>query len=272
MISLIQYGEVTALSVKRYASTTIRGKQKVCRYMQGDSKVRSLVPHTVSFCREHLFSMMEKHPVLYIKPDIGSLGIGIFRLKRGKGGGYRLKEISGKTQKSRRFNQLSEAYHAIESARRGRLIIQQGISLSKVGGRAYDIRAMVQRKPGGPWVCTGFMVKIGGSGKIVTNYYQGGKIVTLRSLHEQLGLTAEAGAGRKAKLMSVALDIAKCLSRRRSGMSELGIDFAYDSSGKLWVLEVNSNHPQFHPLRSIDPESYQKMKSFAASYGRFSAK
>ncbi|MHA7965741.1 YheC/YheD family protein [Paenibacillus sp. CAU 1782] len=260
------------MSVKRYASTTIRGKQKVCRYMGGDSKVRSLVPHTLSFSRENLFSMIEKYPVLYIKPDIGSLGIGIFRLKRGSSGGYRLKEIAGKTQKSRRFKQLSGAYEAIESARKGRLIIQQGIPLAKVGGRAYDIRAMVQRKPGGPWVCTGFMVKIGGPGKIVTNYYQGGKITTLRSLHDQLGLTTEAGASRKAKLTSMALDIARCLSKRRSGMSEMGIDFAYDSGGKLWVLEVNSNHPQFHPIRSIDPDAYQKMKSFAASYGRFSAK
>jgi len=55
-------------------------------------------------------------------------------------------------------------------------------------------------------------------------------------------------------------------------MNEMGIDFARDSSGGLWVLEVNSNHPQFHPLKNIDSEAYQKMKRYASYYGRKTAK
>lgn len=260
------------MSVKGYASAAIRGKLKVCKYMRSDSKVSAFVPHTVYFSQENMATMSRRHPVLYIKPDIGSLGVGIFRFKRTKGGTYRLKETVGRTQKSRTFSSISDVYHAINASRKGKLIVQQGISLDTVRGRAYDIRAMVQRKPGGSWTCTGFLVKIAGRGKIVTNYYQGGTICSLRSLHDQLGLSEEASAERKRRLTNAALDIAACLSRRKSGMRELGIDFAYDGSGRLWVLEVNSNHPQFHPLKKIDPSAYGKMKSFAAAYGRHSAK
>lgn len=148
------------------------------------------------------------------------------------------------------------------------MIIQQGISLETVDGRPYDIRSMVQRKPGGRWTSTGMFSKVGKPNKIVTNYYQGGKIVLLNKLFDQAGLSAEEAESRKKLLAQVSRKIAVFLSKKRSGMYEMGIDFAFDSEGHLWILEVNSRFPQFYPLRRLDRKMYLRMLSFAKSIGR----
>ncbi|MFD0589796.1 YheC/YheD family protein [Paenibacillus sp. GCM10027627] len=257
---------------KDYASRNIRGKLRVCRYLKGSSDLRQYVPDTVSFSRSNLEAMLGRYGILYVKPDVGSLGIGICKIKRTRSG-YELKSIQGKQQTSTKLESAAALYDRIAAGSKGKnLIIQQGIKLDQVKGRPYDIRAMVQRKPGGGWTCTGFMVKAGAAGKIVTNYYQGGSIWTLRKLHDQLGLSESESAARSGKLGWVALKMAALLSAKRSGMREMGIDFAFDRDHRLWVLEVNSNHPQFHPLKTIDPGAYNTMKHFAASYGRKSAK
>ncbi|MGO4184563.1 YheC/YheD family protein, partial [Paenibacillus sp. TAF43_2] len=180
--------------------------------------------------------------------------------------------IVKKKQIQKKYNSVSEAYSQIKKMKSSRLIIQKGISLDRVNGCPYDIRAMVQRKPEGKWVCTGFMVKVGARHKIVTNYYQGGAIYSMKKLGKRQGLSIEATDKRISRLSKVALRISRTLSNKRSGMHELGIDFAYDQKQQLWVLEVNSNHPQFHPLKKLDPAAYKKMKQFAASYGRRDAK
>lgn len=256
---------------KGYASRNIRGKLRVCKYLETEDKLKKYVPKTVRFNRANLESMAEKYETLYIKPDVGSHGKGIYKLICGDYG-YELKWTSGSKQRSRRYGRLSGVYERIAGKSGRSLIIQQGIALDRLDGRPYDIRAMVQRKPGGRWVCTGFMAKVGKAGKIVTNYFQGGEIYTMRDLCGALGLSGSERRRRIRKLSKTALRIAGALSERRAGMHEMGIDFAYDKDGRLWVLEVNSNHPQFHPLKQIDRRAYERMKSFAESYGRKNAK
>lgn len=256
---------------KHYASRNMRGKLRVCNYLLGDAGLRKYVPRTLAFNRSNLAIMAGSYSSVYVKPDVGSLGIGICKVSQ-SGSGYELEAIEGKRQWRAFFETADGLYHRIVKLKRGKMIIQKGISLDRVKGRPYDIRVMVQRKPGGSWVCTGFMVKVGAANKIVTNYYQGGDISTLHDLHKKLGLASEERSRRERKLSDTALQIARLLSSKRSGMQEMGIDFAYDKSGRLWVLEVNSNHPQFHPLKKLDPKAYNKMKHYAASYGRYDAK
>ncbi|WP_168123716.1 YheC/YheD family protein [Paenibacillus sp. HB172176] len=259
------------MSAKKYASSTIRGKLRVCSYLKANRRLKPHVPHTKGFNRMNLEQMLGQHGSLYVKPDIGSLGIGIMNVKK-TSEGYELKEITGKRQRVSSFRTASSLYESMLGKQKGKLIIQQAITLDLVNGRPYDIRVMVQRRPGGKWTCTGFLVKVGAANKIVTNYYQGGDIYTLHKLNEKLGLSSDESARRKADFTNLALEIARTLSKRKSGMREMGVDFAYSKSDRIWVLEVNSNHPQFHPLKKLDSAAYKKMKSFAASYGRTDAK
>ncbi|WP_054023405.1 YheC/YheD family protein [Bacillus sp. FJAT-28004] len=256
---------------KKYASRNIRGKLRVCKYLSANKKLKRYVPQTVSFNRDHLQMMLSHYDTIYVKPDVGSLGMGIFKLER-VDSGYELYSIVKKKQIQRHYHSVSDVYKQLKREKSSKLIIQKGISLDQVNGCPYDIRAMVQRKPKGKWVCTGFMVKVGAHHKIVTNYYQGGAIYSMKKLGAKQGLSTKVTNKRIRRLSIVALKISQALSKKRSGMHEFGIDFAFDKQQHLWVLEVNSNHPQFHPLKKLDPPAYKKMKRFAASYGRHDAK
>ncbi|KRE29764.1 YheC/YheD family protein [Paenibacillus sp. Soil522] len=256
---------------KKYASRSIVGKQRVCKYLSANKTLKRHVPQTVSFSLDHLEMMINKYDMLYVKPDVGSHGIGIFKLKRSDSG-YELFEVVKKKQISNHYHSISDVYDRLKKQKSAKLIIQKGISLDTVKGCPYDIRVMVQRKPGGSWVCTGFIVKVGARNKIVTNYYQGGTIHTMIQLGKMQGVSNAATAARVRKMTELALRISGALSKKRSGMHEMGIDFAYDKQNHLWLIEVNSNHPQFHPLKQLDRKAYNKMMHFAASYGRRGAK
>jgi len=255
---------------KRYRSAAIWGKLRVCRYLTGSETLRAVVPHSLLLTPANLASMTEMHDAVYVKPDIGSMGIGIHKLVRTTNG-FMLHSTQWRRQVKREAKDVKDAYRLLRKLSKGRMLIQEAIAIDHVGDQPYDIRAMVQRKPGGPWTCTGFMAKIGGSGSIVTNYYQGGQIWTLEQLLREKGYDAVKCRTLTEELTAKALDTAQWLSGKKQGMREMGIDFAFDREGRLWVLEVNSNHPQFHPLRKLDPAAYQRMMSFARAYGRHDA-
>ncbi|TYP68377.1 YheC/YheD family protein [Paenibacillus methanolicus] len=256
---------------KTYNSATLRGKLRVCRYLSADDELRELVPRTVRFTRKGMLRMFERCTALYVKPDVGSLGMGIFKVTQAEGGCELLATVRRK-QSRKTFDSIETAYGHMKAKAKGPMIVQAAVELDTVEGSPYDLRVMVQRKPGGKWTVTGKFAKIGVKGKIVTNYAQGGRVVTLPELWYRRGLSEHEGERRDELLERKALGIARLLSGKRAGMREMGVDFAFDRSGRLWVLEVNSNHPQYYPLRNIDRRAYKRMKRFAASYGRFSSK
>ncbi|GGG13251.1 YheC/YheD family protein [Paenibacillus abyssi] len=254
--------------VKKYRSNSLKGKLRVCRYLLDNPDTKRLVPNTVSFSNKNLTKMSEKYKSLYIKPDIGSQGIGIFKLIR-VSTGYDLFSIQKKEQKRQHFSNLPSLFQYLAAHIQKKMIIQQGISLAKTNGRPYDIRVMVQRKPKGAWTCTGLLVKVGRPKKIVTNHYQGGKVITMDTLLKQMGLSLDRRKARIRHLSDKGVTVSRVLSAKKSGMYEMGIDFAYDNHHRIWILEVNSNHPQFFPLKKVDLSAYKRIRSFARSYGRF---
>lgn len=253
---------------KKYKSSTIWGKLCVYSYLTASKKLKTLVPHTVPLTPKNLKLMVDKkYNALYIKPNIGSQGIDVCKLKHSEKG-YELFSMENKKQHRKHFKDLSSVYKRLKARYKQRMIVQKGVDLDKINSRPYDIRAMVQRKPGGSWTCTGFMVKVGRENKIVTNYYQGGEIYSLDKLLKIKGFSPSKTRFRIQSLSRTAVEIARTLSKKRSGMQEIGVDFAYDSKMRLWIIEVNSNHPQFHPMKKLEPAAYHRMVAFAQSYGR----
>lgn len=248
---------------KNYRSNNIRGKLRVHRYLSKDGELKPFLPRTTSFRLKHLKKMLRAFPALYVKPDIGSQGIGVYKIS------VRSRNfVLRSTSKNRTFNSPYKLYSFLKKNTSGKLIIQQGIPLETVEDRPYDIRSMMQRKRTGKWTHTGIFAKVGKPEKIVTNYYQGGKIVLLPKVFEQLGLSRKEAEERMQHLANISRNVALQLSKKKRGMYEMGIDFAFDQEGKLWIIEVNSRFPQFYPLKRLDRPMYRRMLSFAKSIGR----
>lgn len=252
------------MRTKNYNSATIVGKLKVYYYLAANHQLNKHLPYTASFSKKNLKRMTESFRCLYIKPNVGSLGIGIYKLETDDEG-YLLRS----RKRTRRFTDIHSLYRHLLNVKKKKLLIQQAVGLDRVQGNPYDLRAMVQRKPKGKWTCTGVIAKVGKPNKIVTNYHQGGRLVNMSKLFRQLQLSPEEGEERLALIRKTALQIARVLSKKKSGMREMGIDFAVEEESKqLFVLEVNSRQPQFAPIRKVDRAMYNRVMSYARAYGR----
>ncbi|RXT07194.1 YheC/YheD family protein [Ammoniphilus sp. CFH 90114] len=253
---------------KSYKSNSIDGKLRVYRYLSAYPHINTHQPYTVQMDKTKLKKCIKKYGLIYVKPNIGSHGEGIFQIKKKDKKNLLLRT----TKQKKTFKNVSSLYKYLKAHSKRLMAIQQGISLELANGKPYDIRSMVQRKPGAPWTSTGIFTKVGAKGKIVTNYSQGGQIVLLDHVFKSIGLPPKKRKQRFKKLKAVSLAVAQALSAAQSGMYEMGIDFAFDKKGRLWILEVNTRHPQFHPLKELHPKMYQRMMAFAKSYGRTTAK
>jgi glutathione synthase/RimK-type ligase-like ATP-grasp enzyme len=248
---------------KTYNSKAINDKYSVYKYLSKGTKFKKYLPDTVTFSKRNLNNMMNKYENVYVKPNVGSQGKGIYKITLEDE-----RYILRSTRLREKDLELSALYQKLNARAKRKMIIQQGITLELVEGRPYDIRAMVQRKPNGNWNCTGVFTKVGKPNKIVTNYHQGGKLASLDKVFDKMNLSNDEKESRKKDLKDVALGVAKSLNSKRAGMFEMGIDFAYDREGNVWILEVNSNKPQFYPLKHLNRTMYNRMLSYARSYGR----
>lgn len=248
---------------KTYKSRRIVGKLKVHYYLMSNEEIGQHLPDTFPFTMKNLEQMAKKHKSIYIKPNVGSQGIGIYKVEQ-TSNGYQFRS----TKQTHQFKEISPLYFYLRSMTKKKLIIQQGIDLEEVNNRPYDVRVMVQRKPHAAWVCTGIFSKVGTPKKIVTNYYQGGKLATMDKVYQKMDFNEEEISGRIVEMKEKALQIARVLSTKQPGMYEMGIDLAYDKEKKLWLIEVNSRMPEFYPIKFLDRSMYDRMLSYAKSYGR----
>ena len=248
---------------KNYSSKRITGKLKVSNYLNKSEELKYYSPVTKSFNESNLRKMFSLFPMVYVKPNVGSQGKGVVRVEKVING-YQLKT----TKKTKVFKNSNTLANYLSTNYDRPLIVQQGIRLEKLKGRPYDIRAMVQRKPGGEWTVTGIFAKLGKANKIVTNYFQGGELVTMDKLYNETVIAADIKTERIELIEYISIEVANHLSRFQTNMYEMGIDFAFDERGDLWILEVNSRQPQFYPLKWIDRSMYNRILTFAKSYGR----
>lgn len=208
--------------------------------------------------------MTEKFPLLYVKPAIGSRGIGIMQIKKNEKQ-YVVRTIEDKQT----FDNVMDMYqHILSKTNNKEMIIQQGIVLEKVNQKPYDIRIMVQRRPKGKWTCTGIFCKVGSKRNIVTNVYQGGELWTTKRIFKEKGLSDKVKKVRLNQLKKLGIQIANTLSDKQEGMYQMGVDVAIDHNQNMWVLEINSHHPAFYPMKKLNKKTFDKMMEFARSYGR----
>lgn len=247
-----------------YRSSTVSSKWTKTKWLLTQRDFQKHIPQTMLFNKHNLTTMLASHSVVYFKPTNGSGGVNIIRIEK-QAQGYQTQSNTFKAVYltiDRMFNYLKRY-----SARRPYLL-QKGIALAKTNGRPFDVRVMVQKTNEGKWVSTALFTKIGRSGKVATNYNQGGEVGYLRSTLSDAGYDAPSIKQMEAKMKQMGVSAGHCFDRHMKGFRELGLDIALDSAGNPWILEVNTR-PQFYPLKYLkDKGLYRRIVSFAKQYGR----
>lgn len=237
-------------------------KMRKTKALLGDSQVRSAIPKTVMFSKKSLGSMLERYGTVYVKPNVGALGVGVMRVRQLKKSGRARYEWRYKLY-NKRVSTIQELYQLIRSYKKsGKYLVQRGIHLMKYKGRSFDLRVVTQRMtPNSAWRVTGMLARVAAKGKIVTNGSQG---ATIHPFGQVFGanLSGNGTAAIRSKVSRLALRIAHRYAIKYPSCIELGLDVAVDNKRRAWLLEVNTK-PQIKPFTKLSDRSmYRKILAY----------
>lgn len=273
--------------------------------LQRSRTVNEYIPVTRQYDRQTLERMTELFELNYIKPDHGTYGNGVMRVKTvhafsepptsdhsnaeeditddpslAESNSQDLETSSLQVTtyelqygtKQEFYPTLDELHQALEERIQGHLyLIQQGIPLLKHEDLPFDLRVLTQKNLKNNWETTGILGRIAAPGKIITNIHGGGRLATFEELvlpH----LQATGFQKLRSELYRLGIHTAVQLQKSFPRLKEIGIDIALDETGRPWILEVNTL-PGIYAFGLLpDKEAYRRIKRYAIAYGRLPSK
>jgi hypothetical protein len=227
--------------------------------LRKSARVARTLPRTRIFNRQTLLDFLARYRQVIAKPIAGSGGAGVLMVT-GLGGG-RFRVHRGAIRRIVRGKQ--GAYRFVRSRIRSRYIVQQGISLARANGRPFDVRVMVQRRPGKPWTVTGYLAKVAGPGYIITNIKRSrGRVLPLATAIRRSNIRGASADVLIGRLKQVALAAAVRLSTYYRKQRVFGFDMGIDAHGKVWIIEANLRPDISLFLKLADKTMYKRIVSF----------
>ncbi len=213
-------------------------KLKIHRLLRGHPAFHPHLPATKKLGRAQLASMMQMYDQLFVKPQSGSVGLGIIRMKRLDNGLWQLRSSQGKVKLNQR-----QVYGRLKRLTRGKpYVIQKAIDLATYKGRPYDLRVSVQRGESGSWQVTGIIGKVARRGGYLTNVARGGSVKSCEQLFEGSGLPV---AATKAKVLGFSSRVTAYLASRLRRLGDVGLDIGVDQSGSPQFIEMNGRDQRY---------------------------
>jgi len=226
-----------------FLNRPLRNKWTVHRTLSKDARYKSYLPATKYVDSvKNVIEMLERYPLVYVKPINGTGGRGILRIERRstnrllvQGRNHsrtiikpRLLTKDGLTDYLADWNLSSKRY-----------IVQQGIQLKLHNGRVHDYRLLVQKNGSGNWESTGCAGRIGAEHSITSNLHGGGQAMVMDSLLKSWLQDDTLIRKVKEETSKLGTGIAAYLEQSYGRLCELALDIAIDQRGKIWLLEVN---------------------------------
>lgn len=199
--------------------------------------LRPYLPNTYPLTPETALKMLKMYPSIFIKPNHGTHGKGIIKVKQIQKNDYEVR-----FGKVRKYVSSDSLYHMLKSNEKSskQYLVQQGLELAKYKGSIFDMRLYMQ-KPKSQWVLSGMVARIAAPKLFVTNYHKGGQAESLPKVLLKLSKNSKSKVSRTLKTITdLSFVIAKKLSKHHARICELGIDLAIDKDGRIWIIEANS--------------------------------
>lgn len=214
-----------------------RSKWRKHNVMAADSVLRDALPETRRMSRSNLYALLDRYSSVIVKPTGKWGGEGVLKASRLMAGGYKLHA----ERDVKRYADRDSLYTAVKRRMKNKCIVQRRIPLAAVNDRPFDLRVMVQRRPGErSWHVTGCIAKVAGRGYIVTNVLRsGGKVVRLADAIRQSDMYIRDIDAITERIDRIALRAARRLHGYYRDIRTIGLDLGLDKHGHVWIIEPN---------------------------------
>ncbi|WP_235206883.1 YheC/YheD family protein [Paenibacillus tyrfis] len=228
------------------------GKLGKYNFMKKYKMIRAFLPDTRKATLSNIRTMLRLYGSVYLKPDEGTGGHGIYKITRGKNN-FILRTGSNALN----FNSLNVLFASIQKILiRDKYIVQEGIVLLKHNNRPFDIRVMVQKNGEGILDVTGGIGRQAKRNKIVTNYHSGGTPLPIDTLLKS-HLNDESRKQYIQIIEKLGKDASTVLGKSYRSKRAFGVDIAIDYKMNPWVLEINTQ-PDMSIFNTLKNKSMYK--------------
>ncbi|WP_462413421.1 YheC/YheD family endospore coat-associated protein [Neobacillus sp. Marseille-QA0830] len=208
-----------------------------------------------------LIEILNLHPEVYLKPQDGSLGYGIYKVEK-KQSNYEITFANGQRQiaKERGLKQFCD--HVMESED----YLVQEAAKSTYNRRVVDFRVIMQKNGTNEWQCTGILGRYGQPRIIITNdapIHVSGE----EALQTVFNLEPNEAAEKLEELIQICKKVCLQLEDKFGVYGDLGLDVILDENLNAWVLEANKFH-EHRFIQEVDQELYEKTVSTPLLYAK----
>jgi glutathione synthase/RimK-type ligase-like ATP-grasp enzyme len=214
-----------------------------------DAFIVNYLPQTENYCHpSQIVHLLDKYTSVYIKDSKGKLGRNIFRISKLSDDLYKISSQSSVYKYSDTLN-LQEVQNKIINDLHSdkTLIIQQGIEVATLNNHPFDVRLLAQKKSFEDWEVVDKSLRVAAPGSVVTNVSSGGEVKKFKEVIPVVFSNPEV-ISNEVDMLSIR--ICEALEKEYGNLAELGIDIAIDSTGKVWLLEVNGKPAKLCIYRS----------------------
>jgi len=240
----------------------VRDKRKVHQMLWKNPAIRAFLPHTVPFSSANLRQFLDTYRIVYVKPAIGSVGIGVGRIEK-QGNDYHF--ISSKMRRTLSRQRLFSFVKAWVGNKR--FLIQQGIRLARYEGRTYDIRVSVQKNGERQWTLSGMVAKVANQKNKLSNLSRGGKAYPMHVVMQD-SFSPEQQEQIRGQIKTAAIEIAKAYGRHFSSLADLGMDMGIDQNGHPYLIEVNVRDQRYSFFKAGEKAMFKQTYRHPLEYAR----
>ncbi|MEJ8776582.1 YheC/YheD family protein [Pseudogracilibacillus sp. ICA-222130] len=199
-----------------------------------------LVPFTVCVSKDKITSFLHQNEHVVFKALDSNRGENIYFVRKKRARYIILDQIKERILSEEEFQSF---LNNVILAEKGSYIIQRYVHTRTKEDEPYHFRSHVQKNHEGKWQITHIYPRIGNKRSNLSNISTEGRVEDFSTfLRKQFG--EKEGSRYEEEILRLSLDVTQHLDKLYGlSLNELGLDFAIDDTGRIWLHEAN-NGPQ----------------------------
>ncbi|WP_205668523.1 YheC/YheD family protein [Ammoniphilus sp. CFH 90114] len=273
-------------------------KWEFWKWMEPHPQVKKYVPYTQKLDSiKDLDFMLDRFGKVMLKPNLGSLGIGIIQAEKLSQDQYlftcplmkdslhiihrftscpREQEWLIENIKKENYivyrkqvNNMEELHRFINTLIKHDYLIQQAVMAKKYNNRCVDFRVILQKGKEKSWEKTAIIARVGKVDSVISNFTMAGFALSAKEAYKTIFQLNETQVKEKEReIIQVCRNVCNIIEQY-GVYGDVGIDVMLDCDLNVWIIEINKRHFHDYPLFALKDEAlYRKVCTTPIEYAK----